>query len=127
MNSLHNIGVAEKIGTYSDAVAVSGPARWLITAGTPGLAENGTLPSDFSGQAELAWQNLIRILHGAGMDVHDLVKVTQYLVRRDDLEAYRSIRSRFLGTARPAAMLSFVNELVWPGMLIELEAVAAKS
>lgn len=127
MNSLHNIGVAEKIGTYSDAVAVSGSAKWLITAGTPGLAEDGTLPSDFSEQAELAWQNLIRILHGAGMDVHDLVKVTQYLVRRDDLEVYRPIRSKFLGTARPASMMSFVNGFVWTGMLIELEAIAAKS
>jgi 2-iminobutanoate/2-iminopropanoate deaminase len=126
MNAIRNIGVAGRIGTYSDAVEVAGPARWLVTAGTPGLAEDGTLPSDFAGQAEQAWQNLIRILHSAGMDVQDLVKVTQYLIRRSDLDVYRPIRSRFLGNARPAAMLSFVNELVWPGMLIELEAVAAK-
>lgn len=127
MNSVCNIGVAERIGTYSDAVETSGPVRWLITAGTPGLAEDGTLPPDFSAQAELAWHNLMRLLHGAGMDAHDLVKITQTLIRRSDLDAYRPIRSRFLGNARPAAMLSFVNELVWPGMLIELEAVAAKS
>jgi enamine deaminase RidA (YjgF/YER057c/UK114 family) len=59
--------------------------------------------------------------------VEDIVKVTQSLIRRSDLEAYRPIRTRYLGDARPALMLSFVQELVWPGMLIELEVVAAKA
>lgn len=43
------------------------------------------------------------------------------------LEAYLPIRARFLDGARPASMLSFVNELVWPEMLIELEVIAARS
>jgi len=47
-------------------------------------------------------------------------------VRREDLAAYRDIRTRNLGTHRPASMLVFAPELVWPNMLIELEVVAAK-
>jgi enamine deaminase RidA (YjgF/YER057c/UK114 family) len=127
MNTRHNVGVAARIGTYSDAVEVGPDARWLVTAGTPGVrAADGSMPEEFAAQAVLAWENMIRILHAAGMDVDDIVKVTQYLVRRSDLEAYRPIRSRFLGDARPASMLSFVSELVWPGMLIEIEVVAAR-
>jgi 2-iminobutanoate/2-iminopropanoate deaminase len=127
MNSQHNVGVAANIGAYSDAVEIPKNARWLYTAGTPGLNADGTLPEDFETQATLAWENIIRMLHRVDMGVEDIVKVTQSLIRRSDLEAYRPIRSKYLGDLRPAFMLSFVNELVWPKILIELEIVAAKS
>ena len=126
MNVSRNVGVAAKIGTYSDAIETAPGARWLITSGTPGLDVQGTLPEDFASQATLAWENCLRMLAAADMGVHDIVKITQYLTRRADLEAYRPIRSRFLGEARPASMLSFVNELVWPNMYFELEIIAAR-
>jgi hypothetical protein len=37
----YDIGVASQIGSYSDAVEVGPPLRWLLTSGTPGLAING--------------------------------------------------------------------------------------
>ncbi|MFN0315336.1 MAG: RidA family protein [Burkholderiales bacterium] len=126
MNTARNVGVAAKIGTYSDAVEVPAGARWLITSGTPGLNPEGKLPEEFSAQAALAWEHCLRMLQAAGMGVDDIVKITQYLTRRSDLEAYRPIRAKYLGTARPASMLSFVEELVWPDMLFELEIIAAK-
>jgi len=98
-----------------------------MTAGTPGLAADGSLPPEFTAQATLAWENVIRILKDANMGVQDIVKVTHYLIRRSDLEAYLPVRTRFLDGARPASMLSFVNGLVWPEMLIELEVIAARS
>ncbi len=125
MNIARNVGVAAKIGTYSDAVEVPVGARWLMTSGTPGLDVEGKLPEDFATQATLAWESCIRMLKAADMTVEDIVKITQYLTRRSDLEAYRPIRSKFLGNARPASMLSFVHELVWPNMYFELEIVAA--
>lgn len=127
MNITHNVGIATKIGAYSDAVEVPKGARWLITAGTPGLSLEGVLPDDFETQATLAWENVIRILDKGGMTTSDIVKVTQYLIRRSDLEAYRPIRSKYLGELRPASMLSFVHELIWPTVLIEIEVIAAKS
>ena len=126
MNKQHNVGVAARIGTYSDAIEVPNGARWLISAGTPGITLDGKVPENFTEQATLAWENVIRILKNAGMGVEDIVKITQYLTRKSDLEAYRPIRSKFLGDARPASMLSFVEELVWPQMLIELEVIAAR-
>ena len=125
MNLPRNVGVAAKIGTYSDAIETPPGARWLITSGTPGLDAQGKLPDDFASQATLAWENCLRMLGAADMSVHDIVKITQYLTRRADLEAYRPIRSRFMGEARPASMLSFVSELVWPNMYFELEIIAA--
>ena len=121
-----NVGVAAKLGKYSDAIEVGAGVRWLYTSGTPGLNEDGSLPPDFETQAELAWKSIIAMLHAADMDVEDIVKINQSLLRREDLDSYRKIRNAYLGDAKPASMLSFISELVMPGMLIELEIVAAK-
>jgi 2-iminobutanoate/2-iminopropanoate deaminase len=125
-NTLHDIGVARRIGRYSDAIEVPANARWLVTAGTPGLALDGALPSDFAAQAELAWTHIETMLKRAGMSVHDLVKVTQYLLRASDIPTYASIRAKFLGEAKPASMLLIVPGLVRPDFLLEIEAWAAK-
>jgi len=126
LNTQHDVGVARRIGRYSDAVEVPANARWLVTAGTPGLALDGALPSDFAAQTELAWTHIEAMLKRAGMSVHDLVKVTQYLLRASDIPTYASIRARFLGEARPASMLLIVPGLVHPDFLLEIEAWAAK-
>ncbi len=125
-NNLIDVGVASKLGKYSDAVLVQEGRRWLYTSGTPGLAADGSLPADFETQARLAWKHVIAMLDAAGMNVGDIVKLTQSLIRQGDLEAYRAIRNEHLGEARPASMLTFVSGLVMPGMLIEIEVVAAR-
>jgi enamine deaminase RidA (YjgF/YER057c/UK114 family) len=124
--TLHDIGIARQIGRYSDAAEVSGNVRWLFTSGTPGLGIDGKLPSDIAGQAELAWQHIVDMLTRAGMTVNDLVKVTHYLLRAEDIPAYVQVRSRFLGDARPASMLLVIPQLVKPEYLLEVEACAAK-
>ncbi len=122
----HQCGIAAKIGSYSDAIEAAPGARQLVSSGTPGLMPDGKLPPDFKTQAQWAWRNVMTILAAAGMGREDIVKVTQYLTRREDLADYRPIRSEFLGDARPASMLLFVDGLVWPDMLIEIEVLAAK-
>jgi 2-iminobutanoate/2-iminopropanoate deaminase len=126
-NKIHDIGIARQIGTYSDAVEVPANAHWLVTAGTPGLSAGGKVPSDFGAQAELAWSHIVIMLERAGMTVHDLVKVTQYLVRSSDIAAYAEVRARHLGSARPASLLLIVPGLVRPEFLLEIEACAAKA
>lgn len=127
MNRAIDGGVARHLGSYSDAVEIRNAERIVYVSGTPGLdRENGELPADFATQADLAWRNIIAILEAADMTVNDIAKLTQHLLRREDLEPYRDIRNRYLGTCRPASMLTFLPALVWPDMLIELEVVAAR-
>jgi 2-iminobutanoate/2-iminopropanoate deaminase len=125
MNTRQDIGVARQIGSYSDGVEVPSGKRWLFTSGTPGLALDGTLPSDITGQAELAWTHIKTMLEQEQMTIDDIVKVTQYLLNVDDIKPYGAVRSRFLGGARPASMLLVVPALVWPNILLEVEIVAA--
>jgi enamine deaminase RidA (YjgF/YER057c/UK114 family) len=127
MNEKRNAGIARHVGSYSDAVEIIYAKRILYVSGTPGIdGDSGDLPESFAEQADLAWKNVIRILKEADMGVEDIVKLTQHLIRRDDLQAYRDIRSSYLGECAPASMLTILPGLVWPNMLIELEVVAAK-
>jgi len=126
-HTLHNIGVASQIGLYSDAVEAGADLRWLLTSGTPGLPTDDTLPNDIAAQAEIAWQHILHMLEKADMTCGDIVKVTQYLTRADDIKAYVKVRTKYLGAARPASTLLVVPQLVWPEILVEVEIVAAKA
>jgi 2-iminobutanoate/2-iminopropanoate deaminase len=125
-HTIHNIGVAKQIGSYSDAIEAAPNLRWLMTSGTPGFTDASKVPTDIAGQSELAWENVLRVLSKADMTVDDIVKVTQYLTRAEDIKAYSQVRNRFLGTARPASMLLVIPQLVWPNLLVEVEIIAAK-
>jgi enamine deaminase RidA (YjgF/YER057c/UK114 family) len=126
-HTIHNIGIAAQIGAYSDAVETGSNLRWLMTSGTPGLQMNGDLPTDITGQTELAWKHILRMLARAGMTIADVVKVTQYLTQPEDIPAYSKVRTRFLGEARPASMLLVIPQLVRPEFLVEVEIIAAKA
>jgi enamine deaminase RidA (YjgF/YER057c/UK114 family) len=126
-HAVQDLEVANQIGKYSDAVEVGSNLRWLFTSGTPGLSVVGLLPSDITGQSEIAWGHILKMLHNADMAMADVVKITQYLTRSEDIAAYAKVRTRFVGDARPASMLLVIPQLVRPEFLIEVEIVAAKS
>ena len=126
-HKIHDIGVAARIGTYSDCIEASPNQRWLFTSGTPGVDAAGELPADITAQAELAWGHVLAMLDRAGMVVGDLVKITQYLTRAEDIPAYAKVRARMLGEARPASMMLVVAALPRPEFLLEIEAVAARA
>lgn len=126
-HKIHDIGVAARIGTYSDCIEASPNQRWLFTSGTPGMDAAGELPGDITAQAELAWGHILTMLDRAGMAAGDLVKITQYLTRAEDIPAYAKVRARMLGDARPASMMLVVAALPRPEFLLEIEAVAARA
>jgi len=90
---------------YAHAVEVPAGARTLYVSGLNGYEADGrTLPSDFEGQARLAWRHLGAALAAAAMTYADLVQL------RFDL-ACRTV---------------VVQQLLEPAWRIEVEAVAAK-
>jgi 2-iminobutanoate/2-iminopropanoate deaminase len=123
---VQDLNVAKQIGKYSDAVEVAPHMRWLFTSGTPGLAADGSLPSNITGQSEIAWSHIFKMLQKADMAITDVVKITQYLTRGEDIAAYAAVRARFVGDSRPASMLLVIPALVRPEFLIEVEVIAAK-
>jgi 2-iminobutanoate/2-iminopropanoate deaminase len=95
----------------------------LFLSGTPGLMPDGRLPETFEEQAEEAWKNVFALLARADIGPEHLVKISQYLVRAEDVPKY-PIRAKWIRDHRPASMLVVVPGLVWPNILIEIEAYA---
>jgi enamine deaminase RidA (YjgF/YER057c/UK114 family) len=112
---------------YSYGLEVPPNARWLHISGQIPVDRNGNTPDDFQAQVELAYENVRAVLHSAGMDVSDLVKVNAYLTRAEDIPVYRACRDRFNNDHRPASTLVVVTSLVSPAWRVEIEAVAAQA
>jgi 2-iminobutanoate/2-iminopropanoate deaminase len=119
--------VAAPSGPYSHGVEIAAGARVLHLAGQVGVAPDGKVPTDFEGQADQCWKNIKAILAAAGMGVEDLVKCNHFLTRAEDVPAYGKVRARHLGEARPASTLLVISALARPGLLVEVEPIAAKS
>ncbi len=112
---------------YTHGIELPPDARLLYVAGQLGVGVDGKFAPGIKGQAEQAWHNLGAVLEAAGMGYQNLVKVTHFLTRAEDIAAYRDVRAKFLGSHAPASTLLVIAALARPEALIEVEAVAAKS
>ena len=119
--------VAAPTGPFSHGVEVPANARWLHISGQVGVAPDGSVPAGFEAQAEQCWRNVKAVLAAAGMGVENLVKCTHFITRAENVAAYGKVRARQLGEARPASTLLVISALARPDLLVEVEAVAAKS
>ncbi len=119
----YDAGVAHRIGRYADAVRVPAGYDQIVVSGTPGIDENGDIPANFADEVRQVWRNVAAILEKAGASISDIVSVRQYLTREEDLEAYVEARSEVV-THETAGMLLVAKALMWPGIHVEVEAVA---
>jgi enamine deaminase RidA (YjgF/YER057c/UK114 family) len=119
--------IAPPAGLYTHGIEVAPDSRWLAISGQVGAGADGKVPAEFDRQVENVWRNITAILQDAGMGIDDIVKVTVFLTRAADIPAYRAVRDRITGDARPASTLVVVSSLVRPEWLVEVEAWAARS
>jgi len=112
--------------SYSAAVEVTAPTRWLFVSGQVGRDAERNIPDGIEAQAEIAWRNLVAVLTEGGMTIDDIVETTLYLVRREDNAGYDRVRTKWMGERRPASTKVYVSGLSDPRMLCEIQAVAMK-
>ena len=112
-------------GIYAHGVDVPPQSRTLYISGQIGVAPDGSLDSTFDGQCRQAFENLSGVLHSAKMTLHDLVKMSFYLTRPDDMDALVKVRREYVDGVRPAVTTLFVSGLVSRDWFIEIEAIAA--
>ncbi|KAK4498076.1 hypothetical protein PRZ48_010732 [Zasmidium cellare] len=110
------------------AAATSTTAQEIThISGQPGTNANGSVPSDYESQIQLALLNLRKIMLVAGCSVPDILAIRVYIV---DYSAERRLHTRhiqkFLGGHRPAMTLVPVPKLAGKDWLFEIEAVVAK-
>ena len=116
-------GVADHIGHYADALAVSGDATQIFVSGTPGVRDDGTVPEDFTDEARQCWANVEKALGKAGAKLTDIVYMRQWVTSRDNASAYLAVSKEII-RHEPAAMFSIIDGLVWPNIRVEVEVTA---
>ncbi len=91
-------------------------------------AQKQFVSKDFIGQLEQVLINIVEIVRAAGGDVHDIGRLTWYVVDKSEYlakqrevgQVYRSV----LGKHFPAMSMLVVRELVEDDALLEIEATA---
>ena len=120
--------IAPPAANYAHAVVSEHTSRWLHTSGVVPIQSDGTVPTTIEAQAEVVWINLLAILREAGMEAHDVVSVTTYVVVEQlaSLAIVMGARDRALGGHRVASTLVTVPALARPEWKMEIALVAAR-
>jgi 2-iminobutanoate/2-iminopropanoate deaminase len=118
--------VAPPSSQYTHGVEHGPQARRLVISGQVGLKPDGTLADGLEAQLAQCWDNLIAVLHAAGMDVADLVKVTVFVTVPDAIAVSRRVREQKLQGHAPASTFLQVAGLARPDFLAEIEGEGVK-
>lgn len=107
---------------YSQAVAAAG---LLFVSGQYGSDESGEVVSDdFRDQVEATFSNLKGVLAEAGLGMESLVSLRCYLLNGSDYPIYKEVRRKYIDSPYPASVVMCVPAFAFPGMKVEVEAVA---
>jgi 2-iminobutanoate/2-iminopropanoate deaminase len=88
--------------------------------------ERQWLAGDFREQTERTFVHIKEILDAAGAQMKDVMKLTIFTTQMDGQNILNEISARYFGNDNPPARsLIGVPTLAHPGMLIEIEGVAA--
>jgi 2-iminobutanoate/2-iminopropanoate deaminase len=115
--------VPSTLASFSDAVTVAGPGRWIHVAGQVALDAEGKVSGDLAGQTNVTLDHIERILNGVGADLSHVVRITVYLTGLDDYAEFSRVRAERFGDSLPASAAVQVAGLLL-GALVEIEAVA---
>jgi len=99
----------------------------VFVSGQGSISPDGGLvgEGDIEAQATRVFENLRTVLERSGCGLDAVVKLTIYLTDITTLRDVMRIKEGFLPGPHPAATAIGVAGLALPGMMIEVEAVAA--
>lgn len=133
MKRLEPKEVHPPVGMYSHGFAVP-RGELVFVAGQVAVDRDGQLvgPGDIRAQLRQTLINLEAVLRAAGGSLRDVVKLTTYLTRAEDIPGFMEARRElypgyFPDGVYPANTLLVVDRLVRPELLIEIEAIAVKA
>ncbi len=112
---------------YSVAGVVRATGTLAFISGQGGQDATGDLSPDFAAQVTQAYANLAAVLAALGAEAGAVLKLTIYVVDHDMAKLgvmTEAVLANF-GPTPPAQTLVPVPALAVPGMLFEVEAVAA--
>ncbi len=85
---------------FSPAVKVG---KFVFVSGQASVDDIGQIVKDtFAGEMRRSFQNLIKVLAGAGLTLQNVCKVTSYVGRAEDLAEYNAIYKEYFQNPYPA-------------------------
>lgn len=98
----------------------------VFASGQAGFDDEGRLVGDgFVDQLRQALRNLDRVLREQGSSLDGVLRLNTYLSDASQYPAFKEVRAEFLKPPYPASTAVVVG-FVFPGMLCEVEAIAAR-
>jgi 2-iminobutanoate/2-iminopropanoate deaminase len=108
---------------YSQSVLTEGAL--VHTAGQGGFGDDGSVVSDDAeDQIRQAFANIDLALQAGGGSLETIVKMTVYLARREDYDAFKRVRAAVFSPPYPASTAILAGGFLFDGMLVEIDAVA---
>lgn len=124
--SLNPPGLPKPLGPYVQ-VTVAPPGGTLVyCAGAVAFDEAGEIVGvgDIVAQTRQTMENLRIALAGGGATFADVVKITNYVTDATEYPKIAPVREEYLREPYPASTLVEVKGLIFPELLIEIEAIA---
>jgi 2-iminobutanoate/2-iminopropanoate deaminase len=118
-------GLAKPLGPFAQ-VTVARPGTIVHVAGQVAFDADGNVvgDGDIVAQTRQVMENLKLALAAAGADFSHVVKITNYVTDADEYPKIAPIREEYLKAPYPASTLIVAKRLIFPELLIEIEAVA---
>ena len=118
-------GIRPPFARYSYGVEIPAGHRILVCSGQLGVAPDDRVPPTIEEQTHLCFRNIGEVLKEAGMTFADVVRINSFVVSREHLKGYMSVRDLYIGDPAPASTLMMVSGFSRPEFLVEVEVVAA--
>jgi 2-iminobutanoate/2-iminopropanoate deaminase len=112
-------------GPWSPGVKAQ-PGEMLFIAGCVSVEADGSVvaPGDIVAQTHQVMKNFRAVVGAAGMEMSDVVKITNYLVDVRDYPAMAAVRQQYLQEPYPASTMVEVTGFLYQGLLVEIEGIA---
>jgi 2-iminobutanoate/2-iminopropanoate deaminase len=111
------------IGPYSQAVEVNN--MLFISGQIPVNPAEGTVPEGVQAQTKQVMENIGAILKEAGYTYDNIVKCTCFLTDMNNFVPFNEVYGKYF-TSNPPARAAFGVVSLPKGVLVEVEAIAAK-
>jgi enamine deaminase RidA (YjgF/YER057c/UK114 family) len=124
--SLNPDGLPKPFGPFVQLTTAEPGGRLVFLSGAVAFDEDGKVvgEGDIVAQTRRIMENMTIALKAAGADFADVVKITNYVTDASEYPKIAPIREEYLRKPYPASTLIEVQSLIYPELLIEIEAIA---
>jgi 2-iminobutanoate/2-iminopropanoate deaminase len=124
--SINPDGIAKPVGPYVHVTVAPPGGKLVYCSGAVAIAPDGSIvgEDDIVAQTRQAMENLRAALDAAGATFADVVKINGYVTDFSLYPQIAPVRAEYLTEPYPASTMVEVPALIFPELMIEIEAVA---